>query len=398
MRPRPGLVLFLLAAVAGLFFTGWSTLDFVQHLDRQTHALHCSFIPGLSAPSADTESGCHVALMSPYSSWFRGLVWGGVPAALAGMGVFGFLVFRGASIALTGKQDDPRATLFLFGATAVPVATSIVYGGIAIVALDALCKLCLGIYASSALAAVGAGWLWWSSRSAALADAPRVDGLGWALGVGEGVAFVAVPLAVYIGMSPDFSGYVGTCGELVAPEDRGGVLIDLDGNQAGIPAVELLDPLCPSCKGFEDRLTRSGLGAQLDRKVALFPLDNACNWNVSYAVHPGACTINEAMLCAGERADDVLAWAFVNQVDVRTRAKDDPKAAESMVLAAFPDLKGCVGSEKARQRLNRSLKWAVANQVQVLTPQLFVKGRKLCDEDVDLGLDWSLARLIEEVR
>jgi hypothetical protein len=40
----------------------------------------------------------------------------------------------------------------------------------------------------------------------------------------------------------------------------------------------------------------------------------------------------------------------------------------------------------------------VANQVQVLTPQLFVKGRKLCDEDVDLGLDWSLARLIEEVR
>ena len=43
-----------------------------------------------------------------------------------------------------------------------------------------------------------------------------------------------------------------------------------------------------------------------------------------------------------------------------------------------------------------SLRWAVANQLQVLTPQLYVRGTKLCDEDTDIGLDYSLRRLINQ--
>ena len=56
-----------LAALVGLVFASASTLDFVQHLDRQVHDLHCSFAPGLV--EADQEStGCQVTLLSPYSS------------------------------------------------------------------------------------------------------------------------------------------------------------------------------------------------------------------------------------------------------------------------------------------------------------------------------------------
>ena len=38
MRPRISTIVMLVAAVAGLVFTSWSTYDFVQHLDRQRGA------------------------------------------------------------------------------------------------------------------------------------------------------------------------------------------------------------------------------------------------------------------------------------------------------------------------------------------------------------------------
>ena len=39
MRPRPFTLLFVAAAAAGLFFTGFATFDFVEHLDRQVHGI-----------------------------------------------------------------------------------------------------------------------------------------------------------------------------------------------------------------------------------------------------------------------------------------------------------------------------------------------------------------------
>jgi len=48
-----------------------------------------------------------------------------------------------------------------------------------------------------------------------------------------------------------------------------------------------------------------------------------------------------------------------------------------------------------RTRLNRSLRWVVSNSLPVLTPQLFVRNRKIPDEDTDLGLDFVLARTLE---
>jgi hypothetical protein len=38
----------------------------------------------------------------------------------------------------------------------------------------------------------------------------------------------------------------------------------------------------------------------------------------------------------------------------------------------------------------------VNNQLRISTPQLFVEGTRLCDEDTDLGMDYALSRLIEQ--
>src|SRR5690606_25103413 len=106
MRRNLAIALATIAAIAGLVFSAVSTQDFVQHLDRQVHGLHCSFLPGMDAPDVSGETGCHVTLMSPYSSVFRDRVWGGVPISLPAMATFAFLAAFGVALILMRRQGD----------------------------------------------------------------------------------------------------------------------------------------------------------------------------------------------------------------------------------------------------------------------------------------------------
>ncbi|HVK89122.1 MAG TPA: vitamin K epoxide reductase family protein [Kofleriaceae bacterium] len=424
MRPPAWLVVVLVGALAGLVFAGVSTYDFVQHLDRQVHSLHCSFIPGAGAETG--ASGCQAAMMSPYSSVFRTAVWGGIPISLPAMAVFAFLLFYGLELLVSRRTKDPRATAFLALAACLPALASVTMLTISLVKLGTTCKLCVGVYLASAMCLTGAIVLWRGAvRARAGADGgaalPRavlvkgaevghssdgasllevqVEGptvgnkyLGGMFGLG--VAFVVVPVLVYLAMAPDHGKFIGSCGELSQPADTYGVMVPLQ-RGGRTPALEILDPLCPACRAFEQRLAASDLGDQLDRKAILFPLDTTCNWMITENTHPGACTVSEAVLCAGERAHEVIAWAFDVQERIRTETKADPAAAARIVKERFPELAACVGSPVAKSRLNKSLRWAVANNIRVLTPQLFVDNVKLCDEDVDLGLDYALSRMIK---
>lgn len=445
-RPHPFIIVVFVGALAGLLFASVSTYDFAMHLDRQMHDVHCSFVPGLSGPERG-DSGCQVTLTSPYSSVFRQSLWGGVPISLPAMAVFAFLMFFAVEVTMSGRQRDPRTAAFLLAATALPALTSVVMAYLSLVKLDAVCKLCIGIYLASFAALVGgigvflaarknaadAGSLpratarpsrdegeqdgdaepaWVSGKEPAAAKPRPIEPVGrptppqpppapmsyLAGAFAVGIVFVVGPVLAYAVAAPDHGQFAGQCGTLSKPNDDYGVMVALDPHPGKPPAIELLDPLCPACRGFEQRLHASGLDAEMDRKALLFPLDDTCNWMIDDAVHPGACAVSEAMLCAGERSRLVLEWAFANQKQIRTAAKADPKAAAEMVKQRFPDLASCVGSAGVRSKLNRSLRWAVANQLTVLTPQLFVGGYKLCEEDTDLGLDYSLSRLLAAYR
>lgn len=403
MRPRPFTVLYVLAALAGLAFSGVSTFDFVQHLDREVHTIHCGFFPGAPLDAAGT-SGCQTTLMSPYSSVFRSEVWGGLPISLPGMAVFAFLVFRGLDLVLNRREDDRGATGFLVVATALPLLTSVVMGYLSLVELDAACKLCIGIYGSSVVAFLASLLVWRAAAAPRLGEDLGILGeppeattqgmRGHFLSFGEGVGFVMVPSLVYLIAMPDYSGYMGTCGTLAKPEDPYSVMVPIGQQATGKETIEVFDPLCSSCRGFEKRLEASGLADQIKRKAVMFPLDNSCNWMVGSAVHPGACAVSEAILCAGPKGEGVIDWAFAHQEEIRAAAVEDPKNATKLVIAAFPELSSCLGTPAVKSKLNKSLRWAVANQLPVLTPQLFVEGRKLCDEDTDLGMDYALSRLL----
>ena len=411
MRPPGWLVAVLVGAFAGFVFAGVSTYDFVQHLDRQVHSLHCSFIPGAGASAG--ASGCQAAMMSPYSSVFRTAIWGGIPISLPAMAVFAFILFYAVDLLLSRRKDDPRATAFLALACTLPALASLTMLIVSLTKLGTTCKLCVGIYISSALCLTGAIMLWRravgeraqqpetiaTAKEGGVAleaqvEAPTASNgfLGAMFGIG--VLFVGVPIILYAAMAPDHGKFIGTCGQLEKPDDTYSVFVPVQ-RGGKTPALEVLDPLCPACKAFEQRLSASGLGDKLDRRAILFPLDTTCNWMITENTHPGACAVSEAVLCAGDNAPAVIKWAFEVQDRVRAETKADPTAAERIVKQRWPELAACVGSPEAKSRLNKSLRWSVANNIRVLTPQLFVDNVKLCDEDVDIGLDYALSRMID---
>ena len=387
---RPGAAVALAVfALLGVVFAAVSTADFVAFLDRQVHAVTCSFVPGLGAADTAGVSGCHAVLMSPYSAVLRTWTWGGIPISLAALAVFAFLLFRAADLLATGRTGNRDETAFLVAATFLPVAVSIAYFLIAVLKVGAVCKLCIGIYVAS-LGAFASAVV--AHRRAASSPGPVPWGRH-AVAVLEGVVFVAVPVLLYLGLKPAYADSFGRCGDLPRPEDRYGVRIRLAAAPSGVPAVEVLDPLCPACKAFSQRLEASGFSDRLQRELVLFPLDKECNWMVSESLHPGACAVSEAVLCGGVRARAVLEWAFANQQELRDLGKDTA-AVYARIRGQFPELADCLGKPAVRARLNRSLRWAVANALPVQTPQLFVRGQKVCEEDTDLGLEFVLARAL----
>jgi uncharacterized membrane protein len=390
--PRKTLILLAAFALAGVIFSGVSSYDFIAHLDRQVHSITCSIVPGIGPKDASGASGCHAVLMSPYSSVLRDLTWGGIPIALPSFGVFAFLLFRALDLLLR-KRMMRSETGFMIAATALPVLTSIVYAYISATQIGTYCKVCVGIYTSSLgvfVAAIAAFLLTRPSGE------PKSGFLvQWAFYFVEGVAMVALPVLLYLSFKPAYADKLLQTSGLRHPEDKYGVMLDTHGS-GHVPAVEVLDPLCPACKGFSERLAASGLGEQLQIKLVLFPLDKECNWMVSESLHPGACAVSEALLCAGDRADKVLTWAFANQEDLRARGGSSQAAIYARIKQQFPDLANCVGQPAVRARVNKGLRWIVANSLPVLTPQLFVRNQKLPDEDTDLGLDYVLSRVLAQ--
>ncbi|MEZ4269948.1 MAG: vitamin K epoxide reductase family protein [Myxococcota bacterium] len=420
MNSSKALWLVVIGSTLGILFASVSTYDFVQHLDRQVHGVHCSFVPGLGNPDISGTSGCQATMMSPYSSVWRQTLWGGLPISLPAISVFAFLLFLAFELIASGRSNHRQATGMLLLATLVPALTSAVMAYIALATLGAACKLCIGIYVASGLCLLGAFMTWYAAKQYehlrlsaldnddALGDlgeddetphlplhqAPPLTSGHVFAAIGLGVVFVALPVGAYVAAAPDQDRFIAQCGTLDYPGDRYEVMVPVGPQSGGAPVIEVLDPLCPACRAFEQHLGGTGLDARLNRQMLLFPLDNACNWMVESAVHPGACTVSEAVLCAGDQAGEVIAWAFAEQDAIRAATAQDPRAAKRMVQKAFPKLARCVGGAAVRARLNKSLRWAVSNRLPLMTPQLYIAGVKLCDEDLDLGLEYALSFLL----
>ncbi len=386
---RPFLAFTVAAALLGAVFAAVSTGDFISHLDRQVHSIHCSFIPGAGAEIG--ESGCRTVLLSPYSSVLRAQLWGGLPISLLALAVFAYLVMHAARPLLSSAPFTKHDSLYLVAAAALPVVMSVLYGYISVTRVGAVCKLCVGLYATSGALLLGALLAHVQADEApAGAPVPLPQYGRW---FGEGVLYVAVLSLAYVFFAPASPKSLQGCGTLVTKGDSG-IMIPLRQTRGGTPAITVVDPLCPACKGFDERMQASDLYRNLSVQAVLFPLDRACNWMVTESLHPGACAVSEAMLCDKAAAEDILAWAFANQAPLRELASTDDAGIRQRIESQFPTVAGCLGSSRIQNQLNKSLRWAVANALPVLTPQLFIGDKRVCDEDTDLGLEYTVARML----
>ena len=393
LRTKITLVLFILFAVGGAWFAGVSTYDFFLHLDGQVHSITCSYVPGTSERDELGTSGCYAVMMSPYSSVLRDSTWGGIPIALPGLAVFIYMTFIGLEHLILGRDKKRGDTLYLIAASLLPLITSLVYYIISVTKVGEVCKMCVGIY----IASIG---LFLSALVQFFLAKPETEPgphhlrnqlLRYGIWFAEGLLFVMIPIIMYLQLKPEYQ--ERNCGELVKPEDRSSIMLPAVGQ--GTPAIEVMDPLCPSCLVFRNHFNTSELSKKISVKTVLFPLDSECNWMLKQPVHHGACMVSRAILCAKD-PQPVIDWALENNVEIRLVAKEQGQdALKAMILKQFGEVSQCIDTAKTKQKLNLSLRWIMANSLPIMTPQLYVNNRRLCDEDMDLGLEYGLGRLLE---
>jgi uncharacterized membrane protein len=392
-----------LGALLGLIYSGYSTADFVSHLDRQfDHPINCTLLPGLAGPSSlDQAEGCKVAMFSPFSSFWRDQYWGGVPWSLFAMGLFGFALAVSVWGIASRRGHRLLPGLFLLLAGVVAAGASLVFFWVAATKLHNFCTTCIGTYISSAILLIGAALAFLTGRSDRRAQPEAEPPSTGALLIGAAVLSLEMglaaflPVVVYTSTVPDYTKYVTSCETLKVSDERGG-MIQVAGKAGGADAILVLDPLCPACKAFHKRLAEAEVAKGLTESVFLLPLDAECNWMLKDSMHPGACLLSRALLCAGSDAGAMLDFIFDNQEQMRSDGLGKALGRiQEKLLAKFPGVKTCMDTPETKKKLNDSLhKFAVANALPVVTPQLYVNGKRVCDDDTDLGLEYALAKLL----
>ncbi|MEZ4231703.1 MAG: vitamin K epoxide reductase family protein [Polyangiaceae bacterium] len=404
----------LLGALLGLIFGFYSTLDYSAHLDRRLHDVHCSFIPG-AAPTSEAEA-CRAAMYSPYSAFFKDAYWGGIPISLFALGAFSFFLGFAAYLLISGSGAPKRSRLFFAVVGSTPLVVSLTMLTISLTQLGSVCKTCAGIYIGSTVLAIGA---WWGAavkpptapaKQGNVAPTLAMDGapkdkpspalgillpIGWLAALG---LLTLLPSLVYAAQVPDQRPYLGQCGKLKQASADKDKLLKLVTARSVRQATLFEDPLCPTCRAFHERLVHEDIFDKLNAELALFPLDNECNWMLDTALHPGACTVSKAVICGGDQSRQVLDWAYENQEQLSAAGKAGKDPLRAAIQQRWgPSMMNCIDTKTTKDTLNRHLQFAAANSIPVSTPQIYLSGQRICDEDTDIGLRYTLGQLAPEL-
>jgi hypothetical protein len=210
-----------------------------------------------------------------------------------------------------------------------------------------------------------------------------------------------LPAMIYASMAPDYRSFVQSCGTAPAASENASALIKLQAASRRAHAYLVVDPMCPVCKSLHQRLIGEGVIDKLDIDMMLFPLDSDCNWMLDEPLpgHKGSCIVSKAIICgeASGRARQIMDWAFENQDGLKESAAKGKAILRGQIRGAFPEIDGCIDSKDTQKRLEKMLRWAIDVKLETITPQLFVNDIKICDEDQDLGLRYTLTQFAPNI-
>jgi protein-disulfide isomerase len=308
----------------------------------------------------------------------------GLPVAL--WGVLGYAIaaaLAGWGLATPGRRSAAASGL-LFVVAAAAVAASVVLAVVSEVAIGALCLLCAGSWLLSVVLLVAA------------ARACRGEGIRAA--VGEGlqalrkapgrsgaaglvlVAVIAAAAAIYprywekARTRPVPPGSSAPGSAAPGAPAAGGAMPDPAapaGADGRTVVVEYSDYECPYCARAHEEM-RAILQSRPDLTVVRrhFPLDSSCNSAVSRSIHPGACRLARAGICAEEQGkfadmDDAL---FRNQ-----RPGLDVGAIAGQLGLDLERFRACLASPQTSARLQADISAALRDGVRA-TPTYVVGG------------------------
>jgi uncharacterized membrane protein/2-hydroxychromene-2-carboxylate isomerase len=339
--PRGAFAVALALALAGLALSLLLT-----RLHARAHAGFASFCALNDVVNCDrvATSRFSVVLGLPVA------VWGAFGYALAGTLAAWGLAKR------QPRGSWPSGLLFLVASAAVAASAALAL--VSEFAIGAWCLLCAGSWAV-ALALLAAGWR--ACVPIGVAAAVRADlaaardrPLGAAALALGGTAVVAAAVALYprYWEQPKAEGVPSPLaarpGAGSAPE--GGTASS--GGGVNVPegtVIEYSDYECPYCARAHEEV-RAVLSSRPDITLVSrhFPLDASCNPAVARTVHPTACALARAAICAGAQGrfaemDDAL---FRNQ-----RERLAPARLAEQLGLDMERFGACVGSPETERRL-----------------------------------------------
>lgn len=363
--PVPPAVRGAFGTALALSLAGFGLALFLVRLHAQAHAGVASFCAVNDVVNCDRVATSHfsVVLGLPVALW--GTFGYGLASALAAWG----LVRRPL------RGGWPSGLLFLVAAAAV--GASVALALVSEIAIGAWCLLCAASWVI-ALALLAAAWR--ACRPAGVAAAIRADLAvararpGGAVGLaGAGAAAVALAVAAYprywekpAAVAPQPPGAAADSRRVPYDDDGkskdggspsaapvgGGVGTAAPAAGGNLPertVVEYSDYECPYCARAHEE-TRAVLSARPDITLVRrhFPLDASCNPGVARTIHPTACALARAAICAAEQGrfadmDDAL---FQNQ-----RERLAPATLAERIGLDLARFGSCVGSPETDRRL-----------------------------------------------
>ena len=389
----PG-TLALIGSLLGLLFASYSTMDYAEHLDRGLHDVHCSIIPGArrdvgsgGVPSRDVQRllralsridvGRHpdLALRDGCVRVLCGLLPVPLDRGRQGTENRGDVLRRGEHHASHRLARDAHHQRHQARPPVQDVRRHL--------------HLVVSPGRRRARGASHAEGRAASSRRAASCPS---------CGSRRSAIVTLVPTAVYAASVPDQRPYLTKCGTLKQPKMAAGAPVKIRGSRAVQPVLFFEDPLCPTCRAFHERLLTEDVFERLDVDLVMFPLDSECNWMLDTPLHPGACIVSKAVLCGGDRTRQVLEWAYDEQVYLSRAGKAGANVLRAAIKQKWGDeLLRCVDERKTDVLLNQHLHFASDNGIPVSTPQMYLGTQRVCDEDTDMGLRFTLSELAPEV-
>lgn len=336
---------------------------------------------------------CDLVNASTYSEVF------GVPIAWWGVIFFGLIALMSFSGAVSRKQRRATVSIAFFMALAgIPYCIYLAY--VSFFIIETVCVECLGMYAVNLAAAVGLFYaLGMPLRRApsyivdyAVASFGGTNRLGFKHAAWIHVIIIALVFGtgwitiLHIQSKDKHAAHRENIEEQLKSHYAQPIYPfktqhswAVWGNpKAKVRLVEFSEFQCPFCK--VSSFTVKPYLHQFRRDMAYYfvnyPLDPICNPDVDRPMHPIACYLSKAGICADERG---IFWEYHDEL-FRNQQQMTKELALDIAEANFDwdrnELHKCIASPETEEKLRKEVD--VGRQIPILgTPTLFLNGRKI---------------------